>query len=539
MSYTIAERSGVARHLANRVRAAFVLPEPEPADYPFVESDIAKLHLACPLPGEAVDDQTWSDLLLPRYLEQLSGECSIFGRQELYRRLRAGVPDQECAAQSGRVRALMQDQALLGRLHRVLRPLRGADTEIAAWLYQAQRPEVPVWAGRTWPLTLLLLASIAGVAFSPLAWLGTALALYLLIVLQVRYYERVQVWNRSAGTLQLMLSVSSQLGGEDDLAERGFAQGRQQASAINRALSRSLLARVVPGAREYADWFQLANVNHYFKCAALVFEHRAFLRECFERCATLEADVALAHHLLAASGWCWAERSDARRLALEDTSHPLLDAPAPLSITLEGKGVFISGQNGVGKSTLLRTVGLNLIAARAFGFCYARQARVPAVPVLASMHNADSLLDGESLFVAELRRARELLDRAGAGAPAIYLIDEVFRGTNHVESVSAGAAVIDTLAGHGLVIASSHHLVLAPLLGHRLDAWHIRRDAGRLALQPGVLVETNGVALLWSQGFAPGVARKAERVAHWLGAYLAAPGEAAELLDPARATAPG
>jgi hypothetical protein len=476
-------------------------------------------------------------LLLERYLGELSREVSIFGRQELYRRLRAGLPDEGRAAQAERVRTLMQDPARLAELHRMLPPLRAADTEVAALLYEAGRPAIPVWAGRTWPLPLALMASIAGVAFSPLAWLGAAAALYLLIVLQVRYYERVQVWNRATNALQLLLGVCTRLGVEDELAARGFGQGREQASKINRALSRSALAKALPGAQEYADWFQLANVNHYFKSAALVFDRREFIRECFERCATLEADVALARHLLAARSWCWAGRSAPDQLALEGAVHPLLGDAAPLSIALQGKGVFISGQNGIGKSTLLRTVGLNLVVARAFGFCYALQARVPGVPVYASMQNEDSLLGGESLYIAELRRSRELLERSNTDSPAIYLVDEVFRGTNHVESVSAGAAVLDTLAERGLVIASSHHLVLASLLGHRFEAWHIVRANDSLSLRPGVLVETNGVALLSERGFAPEVAHKAARVARWLAGYLAEPQEAARLLAPAATAA--
>lgn len=100
-----------------------------------------------------------------------------------------------------------------------------------------------------------------------------------------------------------------------------------------------------------------------------------------------------------------------------------------------GKGAFISEQNGIGKSTLLRTVGLNLLVARAFGFCYARKATVSMLPVYASMQNEDSLLGGESLYIAELQRARELLAAAAGPHRGILIIDEFFRGTNHMESV--------------------------------------------------------------------------------------------------------
>ncbi|WP_460826760.1 MutS-related protein, partial [Massilia terrae] len=406
-------------------------------------------------------------------------------------------------------------------LQRRLRPLRDADTEVAALLYEGDCAPVPAWAGRTWPLPLALAASIAAVALTPFAWLGVAFVLYVLIALQMRYHERVQKWKQSVATLRMLLATCWVLGEDEALADGGFALGREQAGRLDRALSRG--AAWLPGAQEYGDWFALANVNHYFKSMRRVFAERDFLAACYERCAVLEADVALARHLQAAPRWCWAAASAPDALALDGAVHPLLAGAAPLSIALDGKGAFISGQNGVGKSTFLRTLGLSLATARAFGFAYAHAARLPDLPLYASMQNEDSLLGGESLYIAELRRARELLQAADSGGAAVFLIDEIFRGTNHVESVSAAAAVLDTLAARGLVLVSSHNVVLASLLARWLDPYRIARDAGGLTLRPGVLVETNGVALLAGQGFAPEISDKAARFAQWLGQRLSEP----------------
>ena len=99
----------------------------------------------------------------------------------------------------------------------------------------------------------------------------------------------------------------------------------------------------------------------------------------------------------------------------------------------------------------------------------------------------------------------------------VCLIDEIFRGTNHEESVSAAAAVLDTLARDALVVVSSHNLVLGPLLAHRLAPWLVARHAdGVLGLEPGVLGRTNGIALLAGHGFSAAVQDKAGQVAAWL-----------------------
>jgi DNA mismatch repair ATPase MutS len=213
-------------------------------------------------------------------------------------------------------------------------------------------------------------------------------------------------------------------------------------------------------------------------------------------------------------------------LALQGVAHPLLAHALPATVTLHGKGLFVTGRNGEGKSTLLRTVGLNLLVGRALGFCYAEQASVPALPLYCSLQNEDSLLDGESLFISELRRGREMLD-AGDG---VFVIDEIFRGTNHVDSVAAAAALVEELSQRGIVLVSSHNVILGALLRHRLDAVCVTRADAELVLAPGVLVETNALALLGEHGLGASVQASARRVAQWLQGYLARPADAERVL---------
>ena len=526
-----------ATRLLRSVRGLLALSRATPIDYPFADSDVAQLQRVSAAPDSfALDDQTWNDLLLGAYLDRVSGEVSIAGRQELYRRLRAGQDDAARAAFRERLRALLDDPARAAAATEALQPLRGADTEIAALLFEGEAAAPPRWLSWTALLPLALAASLAAVILSPLAWIGTAAVLYVLIALQMRYHERVEAWKRALNTVQLLLLATSRLGAALPGEPPDAAPAARR---LHRSLSRSLLARISPDLAGYGDWFALANVRHYFRSNAIVFRERAFLRACWLRCAALEADLALARHLGAHWGWCWADTSAADALEIEEGIHPLLAAPTGLSIALRGQGAFISGPNGAGKSTLLRMLGLNLVLARAFGICHARSARLPMLPVYASMQNEDSLLDGRSLYMGELARARALLAAAEGPHPGLCLIDEIFRGTNHVESVAAAAAVLDTLAARAFVLVSSHNLELASLLEHRLAPYCLRRDgAGRLALAPGVLDRTNGIALLGTQGFGAEIEHKAQQVAAWLTGYLGRPEAGAHVLRAAGAPPP-
>jgi hypothetical protein len=513
----------------------FTPAEPEPQDYPFAPADLARLLRVTGADRSAeLDELTWRDLLLQRYLDQLGAGVSIFGRQELYRRLRGGAGMAEASTQRARVARLLDAPGQMENLQRKLNCLRHADVEVTGLLFEDEPPHRPWWVGHLLWLPVLLVASIVAALLSgPWGWVGAGIAMYALIGVRMRYQDSIGAWTRSVRALQMVLRTCSLLDGSGLVRAEAFAGRGAVAGRLNRALQRSPMAEAMPSSAEYANWFLAAEVRHYFHTAALVFSQRTFLRECNRLCAALEADVALARHLRArtmtGATWCWSELGDERTLRLEGGEHPLLEDASALSIETVGKGIFLSGQNGVGKSTFLRTVGLNLAVARAFGFCYARRADLPAIPVLASMRNEDSMLEGQSLYIEELARARELL-AASAARPVVCLIDEVFRGTNHEEAVSAAAAVVDALARQALVMVSSHNLVLGSLLAHRLAPWRIERHTdGVLRLASGVLGRTNGVALLAEHGFDSGIQRQAGRVAAWLAGQRGA-GEGAGLL---------
>lgn len=474
--------------------AVLLLPAPVPArDHFFSWTDIAAWQRLRPEPRPAVDTQTWRELLAPEYLSRLGEGVSIFARQYLYRRLMHGGAGD--AGQLGaRAMALAADAAASAVLAEQLACLRRAEREVATTLYGESAVESR-WMRFLWPLILAVPLGAAGILFTTWSMVLVLAGCVGLMLVQVGLSTRMQAWRELRSSLQLMLQACSRLG-DDGRAER---------------LSRLLAEPAglgLPLVREYCEWFLLSNVRHYRKLQALVAEHRAYLQACHERCAQAEGELALARLLASGMPVCQPVPAGADGWKLEGMVHPLLEYPAPLDVTVVGKGIFLTGQNGVGKSTLLRAVGLNLILARAFGYCHARMAVLPDMPVYASFQNEDSLAAGESLYIAELRRAREMLE-AGAG---IFLVDEIFRGTNQLESVSAAGAVVRELATRGTVLLSTHNAMLLRVLDDLLAPWCLKRHPGGLELQAGVLVEPNGLALLAERGFSPAIQQQALKI---------------------------
>ncbi|WP_256081794.1 DNA mismatch repair protein MutS [Massilia sp. YIM B04103] len=522
----------------------------EVVDYPFTEHDVARYHVLTQDQQPAMlDQQTWREMLLPAYSERLAPGASIFGRQMLHARLRR----QQASPQSlQRLRRFGAEPGLRERLQEYCRPLRQADAEPGTALFGPELPATPAWVRWLGVLPYAFLGSVALAFFWGPAWIAVVAGWLLLMALQAVHHERVQEWDRALYSLRLMLRVHAEVGAAapplapasgadsadavDGIGLAAFIPGGAQVKRLRHRLAPSVLERL-PLASEYANWLLLRNVRHYYASRATVMQQRDFLRASFALVADLDADLALARHLAQTPRHCWTQQAESGVLALDQLHHPLLDEASPLSFKLgEGRGAFISGQNGVGKSTLLRSIGLNLIAGRAFGFCYAAAAALPLVALYSSMQGEDSLGGGESLYQAELRRAQELLALGGREQPVFFIIDEIFRGTNHLESISAAAAVLHELTARGTVIVSSHNLVLGPLLEAQLAPLCVQRDgAGGLRLRSGLLNETNGLRLLAERNFGADIEARAARVFDWLSDYMAHPGDCGGVLAAAAA----
>ena len=196
--------------------------------------------------------------------------------------------------------------------------------------------------------------------------------------------------------------------------------------------------------------------------------------------------------------------------------HPLLPDCVDNDVELGDpvRVLMISGSNMSGKSTLLRTLGVNVVLALAGGPVAARALRLGPVQLGATLRIEDSLQEARSRFYAELRRLRQLLDLARAGdPPLLFLLDEIFHGTNSHDRTIGAEAVLRALVDAGAVgLCTTHDLALAEAittLGARARNVHFQDDVAgdRLVfdyrMRPGVVRRSNALALMRSLGLLP------------------------------------
>jgi hypothetical protein len=200
------------------------------------------------------------------------------------------------------------------------------------------------------------------------------------------------------------------------------------------------------------------------------------------------------------------------RLRGEALRHPLLPSAVPNDVALGGDGprvLLVSGSNMSGKSTYLRTVGVNVVLALAGA--PVRAARLELTPLQpgATLRIQDSLQAGTSRFYAEITRLKELMDLARGAFPLLFLLDEILHGTNSHDRRIGAEAIVRRLLDLGAIGAvTTHDLALTEFAGaggalanaHFEDQVQDGQIAFDYRLRAGVVQHSNALALMRAVG---------------------------------------
>jgi len=168
------------------------------------------------------------------------------------------------------------------------------------------------------------------------------------------------------------------------------------------------------------------------------------------------------------ASYSYATLSAKHKIHAVDMGHPLLQEQerVPNSLTLgEPHMVFIiTGANMAGKSTFLRTLGVNLVLALNGAPVCAREFSCPVISLRTGMRTTDSLKDHQSYFYAELQRLKTIMDELKSGKPMLILLDEILKGTNSNDKLQGSIALVKQLLQHKcLAVIATHDLALGNL----------------------------------------------------------------------------
>lgn len=240
----------------------------------------------------------------------------------------------------------------------------------------------------------------------------------------------------------------------------------------------------------------------------------------------VEALIALATLKHDEPDWCLPAVTEhaSAMLQADALAHPLLPTARavgnPVQVGPPGTFLLVTGSNMSGKSTLLRAIGVNTVLAQMGAPVHAAALQLTPLRVTSSMRVQDSLAQGVSFFMAELRRLKAVVDlaevqQARGDRPLLYLLDEILQGTNtHERQIAARQIILHLIRAGAIGAVSTHDLTLAdaPELAAASVPVYFTEQFTRgpegpamhfdYQLRPGIATSTNALKLMELVGLA-------------------------------------
>lgn len=477
--------------------------------------------------AESLDERTWADLNLDDVFLGLDRTASEPGRQYLYHLLRSQQAAIEPLQRLDRAAHCFDTDAEIGtRVRAALERLsdpRAAELEQLLFGELQRRPRLwwmfPVLTAGA--LTCLALATVWPLAL--FVWLGICVVN---VGVQVMYKPRIKAYDAALHAFPAFLRATAELGALDqpELAEaaRVLEQGAKKLSALRLTTSWLMFEsrQTSEGAASLYEYFNLLfllDINAFVFSVESLRASRDIARGMFEALAWIDAAQSVAAWRRSLTRWTCPEFVPAQKaLHIEELFHPLLASPVANSLDIENGSVLITGSNMSGKTTFVRTLGVNTVLAQSLYTVCARVWRAPMLRVRSSIVRADSLMEGKSYYMSEVESVRSLVRAKTNGHQHLFLLDELFRGTNTAERVAAGYAVLAHLnEGLDLVIVATHDVELLELLRGTYAAHHFREqvtDDGLsfdYRIRLGASSTRNAIALLKVMQYPAAVVAKA------------------------------
>jgi hypothetical protein len=418
---------------------------------------------------------------------------------------------------------LREDLALLGGAVRLgLHPEALTDWGHAAPILRSARHRIA-----TAVLASLTLVAIAGGIAGPLGALPAAAALGIeagyALILRNRVRRVIDTVDAPGRDLDLFAELLARLEGEPFrsplLCELRGALDTQGVPPSRRIASLHRRIELLD-ARRNQLFAPLAAVMLWTTQLALAIEHwRSLcgpsLGRWIEAVGEFESLCALAGYAYEHPGHPFPELVDAGPcFEGRALGHPLIPGDRcvrnDIRLGSELRLLVVSGSNMSGKSTLLRTLGTNAVLAQAGAPVCAERLRLSPLAVGASIRIQDSLQEGTSHFYAEVKRIHQVMTLAEAPGTTLFLLDEIFHGTNSHDRGIGAEAVVQALVERGAVgLVTTHDLALARIaeaLAPRAANVHFEDHLqdGKIAfdyrLRPGVVQKSNALELMRAVG---------------------------------------
>ncbi|MDD3340094.1 MAG: DNA mismatch repair protein MutS [Lachnospiraceae bacterium] len=439
--------------------------------------------------GFFIDDITWNDLDMDRIFMLMNQTVSSCGEDYLYYTLRSPEFDRAALEEKHRLADYFashteereQVQILLGHVGKT------AGMSVSDYIYQLQNvPRQPVF--KYIAAALFSLVSIVMIPIQPMVGvLMILVAMMMNMVIFIKTKGDTEMYLNCFQCVLNIVKVSEEFGKLNLPVIAEYTKKMKETGSKFKNFRRGSFLVTTNGAVSTGfDDAILSYLKMLFHLDMIKFDHmlreiegkQEYIEILMEQIGAVDSAIAIASFREYLPYYCRAQWTGGDRAALEvhDLYHPILDNPVANSISVNG-GVLVTGSNASGKSTFLKNIAINSILAQTIDTAVATSYKAPFLKIMTSMALTDSLENGESYYIVEIKSLKRILDEAAKGAPLLCIIDEVLRGTNTIERISASSQILKQLyAPQVLCFAATHDIELSYLLEHDYENYHFEEE---------------------------------------------------------------
>lgn len=479
--------------------------------------------------AHVISDKTCEDLDFEALFMFLDRTNSVVGQQVLYDILRCIPKKREDQKEAeSLITKFSEDEEFRLDVQTKLRQLSKAEAYYLPDLFQDEHLEAPGW------FRFLPVFSAAAILLGLLTFFYPPLILVLLVMVVVNigihYWNKKHLYQYSESIPHLLKlnAVAKELFRFEELRFI-HPELRRSTEELHRLRSLLQIFRTEAGMddlRAIFAWllellkaFLVLEPIFLFKVLKRLDDKRKDLEAVFRFVGMMDVYHSVASLRAGLEVCCQPEFSKEVELKGEALYHPLIKNCVPNDVHQQGRSMLLTGSNMSGKTSFIRTIGINVITGLTLNTCFARSFRMTNFQLHSAIRISDDLLNDKSYYFEEVQRVKEMLGQSEKADPQIFLLDEIFKGTNTTERIAAGKAVLSALAKNGnLVLVSTHDVELADMLHEQYDLYHFSESvendevAFDYKLKEGKVTEGNAIRILQMNDYPPEVIREALQI---------------------------
>ncbi len=480
-----------------------------------------------------ISSRTFQDLDFNEFFMFLDRTSSKVGQQYLYEHFQIIPNNEKCTVErEKRIENLNENSKVKEECILALSNLSQREALYLTSLFQEKYLTKPKWFLAIQLSAVLSIVTFIAAFFVPALWI--AMVFILIINFIIHYWNKRNLYEYGASLPQLSILVQSckKISSLLKDGNAGLHKSILRLTKLNRVLSVfKLEASIKSDASEIAEYILEMLKALFLIEPILLFYALRKLEDSKEHIRTLfeyigKIDMCLSIDALRKTSNLNCRPiilSERETMVIEEVYHPLLSNPVNNSVDLKNKSVLLTGSNMSGKTTFIRTVGINAILGQSMNICFAKSFQMPRINVHSTIRITDDLMDDKSYYFQEVLEIKTLLEASESTKPNLFLLDELFKGTNTLERIASGKAVLSHLTQkRNIVFIATHDLELTTYLSQEYKLYHFSEDVEGESIQfdyklkQGNLNKTNAIRILEVNGYPSQVIKEARNMVNRL-----------------------